>query len=1487
VLVVLLTLVGVPLILLNTSYFQQKVVDSFTKALEEKTGAKIYIEDSDISLFRGIVFHHVQINDSINRPILKAERLDIGVRLLPLLSRRVEVDALRFIRSDLRLSRKTPDSELNIQPIIRAFTKKKKKKSVLPWHVDFTTILFRHSRIRYDVLSEFRKSRGIDVNHLDFSDLSAKLSLKIAPKNHYQFWVYKFNAEEKCGLKLDNIRLDAKFSEKGFNLKDLEIRAFNSILEIPALEAKYKGLSAFSHFADSVRFEPAKIRFSIIPSDFTCLNASLSNLNKPVDLVMAVQGRLSELTCSQLHINMEDLLLLDARITLNGLPKIQNLFMKGQVEMLHIAPEGVEYLSGALTNHITQIQILRNLGSINYMGRLNTLGHKWILTGDLATSAGNVGTNLQLSQKNKVLYYEGKIKTDAFRLDVLKPENKLLGEVAFDVTVKGAQDPKNGATASIDGVFPHFFYNGYDYENLTLKGSFNKKEFKGNASLDDDNAKLLFSGLANLSSKFPKFKFDLYAQNVNLKALNLSQSTVGQSSVSFNMHSDFQGKTIDDILGKVSVDSLSILNNREVFHLRHLDLVSEKTLAGKHIQVSSELLNGEIWGNYQFSTLVGSIKNIVRPYFPSLIPASNPTLSNNIFDFHCTMEPSPEFSTVLNLPVVLEDKLDLRGTYNDMTGKFRLRADVPAFTYGKSFFQSASLLFENPQKEAKFLVSALMGTDEKEMKLNLDARSVNDRTTLKLNVSNSAVNTYSGNLQTDLQFARRTDGELMVHANLQQSDIIVNDSVWHIKPTSLNWESNRLHVEDFQLTHAKQYIKLQGFVSPNSSDTLSVQMNAFSLDDLFQILPKNKSGLHFGGLVTGQADLVRTLKDPSMDADLSVENFSFNHTIIGNLTAKSKWNNSIKALALDALIRSNEEVGGVHRKVATASGAFFPSSDSLFLSIVGDKLPLGCLEPYVGNILYKLDGKASGNVFLIGPVKHLGIYAKAYVEDASFGVEMLNTRYYFSDSILVSPRRISFRNVKVKDKEGNVAIATGRIDHNHFKNMQTDIKIQAKNILAMDLPTSPNAYFYGTAYGSGSVNIYGEQGKMNIDVNLRTEDKTKAVISFLDNSEVQEYSFINFIQKKKPNEDYNFEFKKRKPLQQVKVSAPSNLTVNLQVEATPNAEVTLITDPSSGDEIKARGNGAIRAVFKNGEDMQLFGRYTIENGSYKFIYENILRRDFTIENGGSINFSGNPFAAELDIKANYTVNANLSDLLATEDINYLNLNRTSIPVNCVLKLNGELQKPGIQLDLDYPSADDELKRQIANVINTDEMMNQQIVFLMLFGRFSTPTYSTAQNQSTTSSMSTVLNTTISTVSAQLNNMINDVFGQSKMSFAFDYRSAAYDVNTPGEWKVGMSGQWLDNRLTFTGNLGSRENLTQSNQSQFIGEFDVNLKFKNSEKWSAKFYNKANDNRYFKSALNTQGIGIVYKENYNNFSDLLHQMVETIKRPFRKKEKTSN
>jgi hypothetical protein len=1292
---------------------------------------------------------------------------------------------------------------------------------------------------------------------------------------------------EKCGLHIDRLQLAGTLSESNVQISRFELRSGTSYLHLQGFNAGFKKRTNGKPAIGNIRFGPVCTQLSVCPSEFSYLWQEAKTLTTPIRLDLCLESNENGLVCRDLRMNMGDLLNLQGIFIATKPFDKNNFLLNGDIRTLHISPGAFERLSVALADTKTDWSMVRKLGSVDYNGKLSFGKQKAALTGLFNTSVGSLQTDIQLGFRDKQVSYVGRLNSKSIRLAELLPKEAQVGETGFDFRMNGRYDPVTGLEGVVNGLAEHIFYRGYDFKNLELNGRFDKHGFEGNAALGDANGKLNFSGLVNLTNELPVYRFDLFAKGFNPFAFGLL-GYQSDASFSFHIHSDMTGHNLDDLNGDVTIDSLSLNSNKQRYFLHRMKLDIAKAVGNQRITITSPLLNAELWGNFELSSLPNGFKGLLNRFLPSLVSSDFKSSTGRNYDFHASLAPCPELLSILKAPFNLLDKVDVQGFYNESTGKFRFRGDAPGLVYGKTLVQEAGFLLENPQKEAKFLAFAQFGPEETPFKMNLDARGLNDFASFKFNLSNVGAQTYSGNIQGDVHFSRSSDGNLNIDGNLKKSSIIINDSLWTINPTNLRWEEKALYVSDFQLTHADQFIKLQGTASDRANDTLFISFNTFSLDNVFDLLPKNNGGsVLLGGLVSGEAKCSRLLGSASLDADLNVKRFTLNKVFLGDLTAKSKWDSNRKALVLDAKVWRDSTLGEPSRMVAIGSGYYFPNKDSMYLNLDGNRLPISFLEPYLGTILKRMDGMASGNVVIKGPMKHLELYTKAFIENGSFGIEMLNTRYTFSDTIWLTPKLVYFRNVRIRDKEGNSAVANGIIHHNNFKDSQTSIEIAGSNILAMDIPPNPNAYFYGKAYGTGTVSINGPQNDIVIDVNLKSEDRTNVTISFLDDTEVADAGFIQFVQKKKVNNNMEEDepLFKRKKLTAPVINTPSNLTVNLFLEATPNADLTLITDPSTGDDIKAKGSGALRCVIDKSDDISLYGRYNILSGKYKFIYQNILRRDFNIQDGGSITFAGNPFEAQVDITANYTVNAQLTDLLEPGQLNSLNLNRSNIPVNCVLKLDGELQRPGINLDLDYPSADDEMKRMINNVINTDDMRNQQLVFLMLFGRFNTPTTSTAQS-TPTSNMSAVLNTGISTLSSQLNKMVNGVLGNNNINFNFNYKNSVYDPTNPGEWGVMMSGSFFNNRLTINSNVGSRENLTSSTGgNQFIGEFDSNLKFKNSEKWSWKFFNRANDNKYFKSALNTQGVGISYKEDFNGLSDIFGKSAKKQKKSAASKKTT--
>ena len=81
----------------------------------------------------------------------------------------------------------------------------------------------------------------------------------------------------------------------------------------------------------------------------------------------------------------------------------------------------------------------------------------------------------------------------------------------------------------------------------------------------------------------------------------------------------------------------------------------------------------------------------------------------------------------------------------------------------------------------------------------------------------------------------------------------------------------------------------------------------------------------------------------------------------------------------------------------------------------------------------------------------------------------------------------------------------------------------------------------------------------------------------------------------------------------------------------------------------------------------------------------------------------------------------------------------------------------------------------------------------------------------------------------------------------------------------LSGQLLNNRLLINGNFGYRDNPMAN--TNFVGDFEAEWLINRSGDIRLKAYNETTDRYYTKTNLTTQGVGIMYKKDFNKWSDL--------------------
>ena len=115
----------------------------------------------------------------------------------------------------------------------------------------------------------------------------------------------------------------------------------------------------------------------------------------------------------------------------------------------------------------------------------------------------------------------------------------------------------------------------------------------------------------------------------------------------------------------------------------------------------------------------------------------------------------------------------------------------------------------------------------------------------------------------------------------------------------------------------------------------------------------------------------------------------------------------------------------------------------------------------------------------------------------------------------------------------------------------------------------------------------------------------------------------------------------------------------------------------------------------------MYGNYEIEEGEYLFTYSyrDLVKfnKPFKVKRGGSIVWDGDPYAAQINLEAEYVglrtsvfnliaefLESNANDGLATEARNTTN-------VDLSMFLKGDLFSPEIEFQMDFPELTGEIK----------------------------------------------------------------------------------------------------------------------------------------------------------------------------------------------------
>ena len=1442
-------------ILLHLPAVKSSIGSEASNLLAHKLGTRVSIGNVDLGFLNRFIIDDVLIYDQHGEKLLKSSRASVKIDIIKLFQGKISITSAQLFGSKVNAYKQTAYSKPNYQFALDSLaSKNKKSKSNLDLRIG--SLIIRNGALSYNQYDAVQKYGQLDTKHLNLSGISAHIILNRLTNDSINLNIRKLSFKDVSGLNIVSLSTKIIANRKQAELNDFELMLPGTVIRLGDCLATYTFLGKELQIP-SLQYSGSIDESTIRPSDFSCLIPAFKSFRNKLDISTTISGTSTSVRIHSLGIIGRSIFL-KANGSLSSWQSKKPRWV-ADINSLSLKGDGIKFISDNLGKQLNiPIEITR-LGNIVFKGSIGGYGKDVATKGMIRTDVGSAKLALGINGKN----FSGHIETAGIAVGKIINNNKL-GIVATKINADGYIKSKD-IKINAKGQIGNLEYNKYTYRNINIDGLFSMKKtdmrFNGRLDINDPNGKISIAGDLSKHGKITKAKVIAAINHLNPSALKLT-SSYPSTVFSANINANFIGDNINNADGKLVLSNFDMRSPKDAYHLNSMEIHAGKDNMQHFLTMNSDFGQADIIGKFDYATIFNSITNIIHSKLPSLIALKHGLAKrSNNFSFNAYISKSDWLNKIFGVDIDLTEPATLSAIINDHQQQIDFVAQLPSFSYGNNIFENGYVKVTSPNDSLKAeILAKKVSKDGKGLAWKIKTSASDNKLKSIINWNNISGKYFAGTLNTETEFFKSEFGNA-AHITVHHSDVIVGDSVWNIQPSDIVYRKNNITIDHFAITHNNQHIIISGLATPNKKDSVIADLKSVDVSYIMNLV--NFHSVDFSGKASGKAYIAGAFAKPDASAKLRVEDFKFENGRMGTLYANANWNNREGQIDIDATANdtiSNTYVNNSIPIKTIIKGYVSPKKNYIDLDIAADGTRIEFLRRFCGSFMGNINAYASGDVRVVGPLNKINLTGDL-TANGVIHMSTLNTDYTLHNAhIHAVPDEIYLQNDTITDRDGHIGIVSGALHHQHLTKLTFDIGIDAHNLLAYDTHEFGESTFYGTAYTTGTCNIKGRSNDITIDVRATANKGSQIVYNVASPTSINKNEFIHWISRDSVTASSNT---KERADSAKNIDIPTDMHINFLVNMTPEATIKLIMDHNTGDYIALNGTGGLRATYYNNGSFDLYGNYLIDHGIYKLTIQNAIKKDFIFTPGGTISFGGDPFEAALNLKAQYTVQGvSLADLKIGNSFS-----NNNIRVNCLMNITGTPSSPKIDFGLDMPTVNNDAKQMILNLINSEEEMNQQVLYLLAIGRFYTQTNNNAIAESTTqqSQTSLAMQSILSgTVSQQLNNVLSSVINNTNWNFGANISTGDEGWNN-AEYEGMLSGRLLNNRLQFSGQFGYRDNANAT--TSFIGDFDLRYLLYPNGNLAVRVYNQTNDRYFTRNSLNTQGIGFIIKRDFNGFWDL--------------------
>jgi hypothetical protein len=1333
------------------------------------------------------------------------------------------------------------------------------------------TVELDSTSLQFDDNKQRRQKKGMDYAHLDIKGMTLHASNLLYSADTISGVLTKGEMSERSGFQLLELHSGFVYTAHETILKDLLLRTPGSLLR-RNLILHYSSIAGITKDPAHTRVEldlpdsRVKVKDILLFAPFLASQPAFHS-----DEVWNVDARATG--------NLDDLRI--DRFRFSGLQDIR-LDLSGRIlHPMDTKRVAADLKIGSVTGSRKSLEALLPKGVLPSTFAIPT---RFTLSGKLGGGMTDFNSDLLLTTTSGELVVKGYVKrfrdmqrarydlaiqTRALDLGYILKDSVQWGLVTSDFTARGTGFDPQTANAVLHGRLQSAVIRGYNYHAFLFDGSIANKQIALQSSIHDSAVAFELRASADMTNKYPAVKLDWRIDTVDMHALHLVKDTVQFKG---SVHADFPGTNPDSLMGRLKMDSLVLVQGRQVLSTDSILLLADHKNGIEDIQLHSEMADLDWSGRYRLTEVGRALQHTINNYY-------------RINGYRDTAFTEEDWRMKLQFrvsPLVLTYMPSLKGTdsiggliyYQSRYDDLGIDIRAPHIQYGSQIFEQVTARVSSG------------GHDDGQFRYSVDLASGQGGGILLYKTS------LHGWLAEDKLFATlllkdrkdkdryRLAGQLEklidgLKFTLHPDSLLLNYDKWQVnRDNYFQYDSAGIIVHDLSISNKNQMLKVSS-KETKANAPIDVVFTQFGLGTLSRMA--DQDSLLVGGQLDGTVEVKDPTTSPVFTSDLRIQHLTYHADSVGDLSIKVN-NEKANAFAADVVLTG-------YQNDVEIKGDYDTKASSIDMKLELRQLNMASLKPFLTTQVKDIKGYLKGSLALKGSIDQPGINGNLHF-DSTMIIPLITGEplRLSNDRIEFDQDGFNFSEFALQDSAGNKATIDGNVYTKDYKDFRFDMFFNASNFRLVNAPEARTKLFYGKLNMDASVSLSGDMNTPKVDGDLRVNKRTNFTFVLPeDNPEIVERAgVVRFISNHHPGDTLVDQAAK---LMAIRHSDIRGMDVSLNIATDSSAIFTIVVDERNGDRLSARGRSNLVFGMDKSGRMELTGGYELESGAYNLSL-NLLKRKFDIQRGSTITWTGDVMRATMDITATYTANTPSLDLIANE-VNdrtpeEINKFKQKLPFLVTLKMEGELLKPKISFDITLPTNIlalwPDVDQKLQQIRTQTSELDKQVFALLLLNRFVGENPLESASGGGTSAGSIAFQSASQILTNQLDQLAGSLIKGVDIHFDLnqqqDYSTGKENDYT--ELNVSVSKQLFSDRVQVS--VGSNfdvQGTGNPNQqaSNIAGDVAVDYKLSKDGRYMVRAYRKNQYEAVLEGQVVETGVSFILTFDYNKFRELFGRTKE--------------